>query len=92
MIKSEIDGKTPINCPEHVGRNNRKIKRLIGRSSWFQNNRSNNNNNNISNQTSSNNNNNITFKFKRTTKSVKRKHESVLFVPYTPGSVLKKTL
>ena len=37
MIKSEKDGKTPITHLEHACRNNRKIKKLTGKSNWFQN-------------------------------------------------------
>ena len=35
MVASEISGGQPINRPEHLGKQARRVKRLTGRSAWF---------------------------------------------------------
>merc|ERR1711954_240187 len=34
-VKTEIEGGVPINRPESLGRKARRIKKLVGKSSWF---------------------------------------------------------
>ena len=34
-VKAEIEGGIPINRPESHGRKARRVKKLVGKSSWF---------------------------------------------------------
>ena len=36
QCRKELDGGPPLNCPEHVGKNARRVKHLLAKSNWFQ--------------------------------------------------------
>ena len=86
MVAYEIAGVSLINRPEHSGRKSRRVKKLTAKSSWFKKPR-----NPLTVSKSS-------FKAKhrrpkyKPTKLSDIPPESVLFVPFTPNSGLKKSL
>ena len=86
MVANKIAGISFINRPEHSGRKSRRVKKLTAKSSWF-----NKPNNPLTVSTSS-------FKAKYRRQKTKPTNlsdiplESVLFVPFTPNSGLKKSL
>ena len=81
MVKNELQGICPINRPEATGKNTRRLKKLVGNSTWF-----------------SKNNGNAKHTAPKT-KGQKQKHwntkqeeppETIVYVPNTPNSDLKK--
>ena len=83
MINKEIQGIQPINRPESLGRNARRLKRLTGKSSWFK--------KKGQNQQGPQ----PTNRGRTKQKGPPRQQEAletVLFIPHTPHSELKNLL
>ena len=82
MVENEVDGKCPINRPEAVGKLGRRVKTLIGKSSWF------------TNKSQSEKQKDTTGSKSKPMKKGEPPEppETILYVPFTPGSVLKKEI
>ena len=82
MLKSELTGGQPVNRPASVGAKTRRIKKIIAKSSWFK--------KKGQGQITSH----VRSKSGQDTRSQKTDPppETILFVPFTKGSQLKKEL
>ena len=84
MWTAEVTGTGHVNRPSHVTFEKRRAARLVGSSTWFQKEKE---TNEESPKTWTK-----RRRHKPATQPAAKKIESILFVPYTPGSRLKKLL
>ena len=91
MVQKELQGETPVNRPEYLGRQARTIKSITGKATWFQ---------KQPKETSVEerkdqqyiNKHNSKNKRKTRDKNLPSKPETVLFAPHTPGGGLRRIL
>ena len=79
----ELEGIGKVNRSEDMTTNKRRAQRLVGKSTWFSKPKT--------NQIKSQQNPTLINRTKHRSK-VPDKIESVLFIPYTPQSILKETI
>ena len=82
IVNLELDGIQPVNRSAHIGAKSRRVKKIMAKSSWFKKKKN-------QNQTQSNG--HPSQKTARQTPD-NGQPETILFVPFTRGSTLKKQM
>ena len=85
MIKAEINGTCPINRPEAIGKTSRRVKALVVKSRWFSKTKPANNDQNLKSDQKAR-----KGKAKFKTHEPHEPPETILYVPHTKDSLLKK--
>ena len=90
MAKSEIEGKVPVNRPEKSGRKTRLVKKLVGKSTWFKSKNNPDQEQEVPTEAPA-----MHSRVKNSYAKAKKEAtnpETVMFIPHTPDSGLKKAL
>ena len=82
MVRNDIEGQCPINRPGHLGARTRKVKKLTAKSDWFKQKAKPNQETDVQGHSQKK------GKGKRSTQPP----ETILIIPHTPNSDLKKIL
>ena len=86
LVREEKEGRRPINRPEWMGQRGRRLKKLIGKKTWFNKKRRKNLNQTGRYKKK------LTGKEKKEKEVMEREVEAVMFIPFTKDSKLQRKL